>query len=184
MPYPRFPVRPVRLTIGTISKTLSTIAAVSALAAVLSTAAYAKGPPDNGPGVPHASEQGNSHASQTGHENSNVNGLGSLTIPPPPPPPPSCTTCGVSERSVPSFVVLQPSLNSLLPIAPTNGADQRLGLDLNRPNGVIVVSGEGVLGLLPGGGAPSCNIGQEGLAASLATCASVVNFAKGNDLLD
>lgn len=79
-------------------------------------------------------------------------------------------------------------INTLLPIAPTNGLDQRLMPSLNTPASeslITITPGPAVLGIAPGG-ASGCTMGREGLAASLAqgACAGVVNFPKGDDLLN
>jgi len=78
-------------------------------------------------------------------------------------------------------------INLLLPVAPTNGLDQRLVPSLSAPrSGLITVTPAAALGVLPGDSPAGCTIGTEGVAIGLArgTCANVANFPKGNDLLN
>jgi hypothetical protein len=83
-------------------------------------------------------------------------------------------------------------INTLLPIAPTNGLDQRLVPSLSTPAAgslITVTPGAPLLGIAPGGPGGSeaaCTMGRDGLALSLAqgNCAGVVNFPKANDLLN
>lgn len=86
-----------------------------------------------------------------------------------------------------------PSVNiaTPLPIAPTNGLDQRLLPSLSTPQeGLITITPRetpalGVLPGGPGGSTSACTIGREGLALGLAqgSCADVVNFQNRDDLL-
>jgi hypothetical protein len=86
-------------------------------------------------------------------------------------------------------------ITSPLPIAPTNGLDQRLAPSLNTPpNELISVTPaapspglQGIIPAGPGGSAPDCNIyKKEGLATGLTqdSCANVVNFPRANDILN
>jgi hypothetical protein len=99
-----------------------------------------------------------------------------------------------SENFVPPPVAPEPPaiINTLLPIAPTNGLDQRLVPSLSAPASeslITVTPAASILGIAPGGSGGSgsaCIMGREGLAASLAHggCAGVVTFPKPKDLLD
>ena len=79
-------------------------------------------------------------------------------------------------------------INPPLPIAPTNGLDQRLASNLTtQPAPVITVTPPPALGVLPGQeGFASCVIGAGGIEAAFGQggCVNVVNFPASKDLLE
>ena len=79
-------------------------------------------------------------------------------------------------------------INPPLPIAPTNGLDQRLASNLTtQPAPVITVTPPPALGVLPGQeGFASCVIGAGGIEAAFGQggCVNVVNFPASKDLVE